>query len=868
MLYKTSKISKTKTITDPTNRNQGVYYFNNLNTFENNKRNALFGGPTDISGGSIFIKTRNKNVNDSIVGHITYTNTSGTVSASNEITNYEAWKAFNVSLQNWRSDNLINSTLDYTFVSNKIITGYMIKGDSVQNDASPKTWMLKAWNTNTEEWDTLDSQTNQPLSSGLPFFYSFVNETPYNIYRFEFTENCGNVEFIGVNSIQLFTGDTSIQPNEIIVEATNEDPLYFYRYLGTDDRNIEQCAVYTFTGTKKFTNTFNSAFTILYAEFDNIRNNFVIKYDTYNNINANYTFDQQQNDLISLATFQTSSDGSVNIPNYNNAIRNPDDVYFTLFEPLKTNRTYYSTAVCNNQIYVMGGSLVLAWNEAYTPFTNIWTSKTNIAAGRHYSTAQAIDTNVYYITGGASASTALLWNNEYDTIGDSWLNKTNIPVGVRESASTLVENNLIYVCGGTTASATYLMWHREWDKTNDVWTAKTNLPTIRGRHTYSNVANNLYAIGHQTLATTVINDMYSYVDMTWTSKTNRPRTGIGPSANVYSSKIYISGVTTITDVYDPSLDSWSTLENNLHINKVIGTDIVLHNNIMYYFDSTVATRCYPVYEGANFISNWSITTPIPSATQYTSTATHGKDIYVMFGQNDANNIQYNTISDSWSFKTAVTSRLLTTYGSASGPNAPQINSTIFNIPNYNIMSLYHIYTNNYIYKYFVISTPHASTIGTDLANNIYLFYTLDKVYKYEIETDTHTNKFTHNINMQTASCVGISMKNDIYLFGERNLINLNNCYHTFTDTIESKSSLVFSSSGVYRWAPASGSQNTIYYNKNNAMYMYTYNTITDAHNSSAIYSGPVKANPSTAILNNNFYILSGNNVDTQAFNMK
>jgi hypothetical protein len=122
--------------------------------------------------------------------------------------------------------------------------------------------------------------------------------------------------------------------------------------------------------------------------------------------------------------------------------------------------------------------------------------------------------------------------------------------------------------------------------------------------------------------------------------------------------------------------------------------------------------------------------------------------------------------------------------------------------------------------------------------------------------------------MPIASCVGISMKNDIYLFGAYNLINLNNCYHTFTDTIESKSSLVFSASGSYRYAPASGSQNTIYYNRNNSVFIYTYNIITDTHNSSAAYTGTVKANPSTAILNNNFYILSGSNVDTQAFNMK
>jgi hypothetical protein len=242
----------------------------------------------------------------------------------------------------------------------------------------------------------------------------------------------------------------------------------------------------------------------------------------------------------------------------------------------------------------------------------------------------------------------------------------------------------------------------------------------------------------------------------------------------------------------------------------------------------------------------------------------------MFGQNDANNIQYNTISDSWSFKTAVTSRMLVPYGSASGPNAPQINSTIFNIPNYNIMSLYHIYTNNYIYKNSVIYVSNYSTIGTDLANNIYLFYSTDKVYKYEIETDTHTNKCTYSINMIRSSGVGISMKNDIYIFGEYNLINLNNCYHTFTDTIESKSSLVFSASGPYpyRFAPASGSQNTIYYNRNGSGFIYTYNVLIDSHFSSPYYDGPAKLNPSTAILNNNFYILSGNNVNTQAFNMK
>lgn len=861
MLYKVAKINKTKTVVDPTNRNDHVYYFNNINNFDNNRRNAIIGGATDISGTPVYIKTRDKNVSGSIPFHNTYVSSIGIIEASNELSTYEAYNVCAGKMKVWRTNVIENSTWSYTFLSNNIVTEYMIVGDVLQGDASPSAWELTAWNNSTENWDLLDTQTNQALSSGIEYHYSFTNSTAYNKYKFTFFDNCGHESFLGVSVIQLFLGDTSILPNQIVVEASTENPLYFYRYLGTDENSVEQSAIYTFTENVSFTNTFNNAFTILYAIFDDLKNNFIIKYDSYTNINNMYTLEQQQNNLIPLATFQTSVDGYVGIPYYTTYIRNPDDVYFLSHPQLKTDRTYYTATTCNDKIYLMGGSVNLAWNEAYNLNTNSWESKTNIAVGRHYSTSQAIDDYVFYITGGSATTTALLWNSEYDTIGDAWLNKTNIPVGVRQSASTLVDNNLIYICGGTTASATYLMWHREWNKTNDVWTAKTNLPSIRGKHTYSNVDNNLYAIGHQTLSTTVINDMYSYADNTWTSKTNRPRTGIGPSANVYDDKIYVSGVTNITDVYDPSVDSWTTLENNLLANKVIGTEIILHNNILYQFDST-DTYSYPLYDNANFLSMCSTKTVIPLATVYTSSAVHGKDIYVMRGSNDVNNLQYNTIADAWSFKLPFVS--VTSY-SGGGSNVPQINSTIFILSAVNILALYSIYTNNYIYKY-IQANSGSITISYNLKNEIYIC--LPTTYtQYNIETDTEINKNWNSlINTVYATTESNCIKNDIYYMASHTDYFLNYSYLTYTDVWVLKTPLIYSVPGIYRRAPSSSYQNKIIYNENSNARMYSYDSITDTH--STEHRNGVKSNPSTAIVGNSFYLLSGNNTRTDLIPLK
>ncbi len=206
-----------------------------------------------------------------------------------------------------------------------------------------------------------------------------------------------------------------------------------------------------------------------------------------------------------------------------------------------------------------------------------------------------------------------------DASDDYWTTKTPLPIAMGTNAAAVVDGQ-IYVFGPDAEG--HILTYK-YDPSKDTCEAKASMPTSRRWFGLATYENKIYAIGG-TLSynansgnslLTGANEMYDPATDTWTQKTSMPTPRTQLQANTVLGKIYLIGglksnlptpsLTDITEIYNPSTDSWS--------------------------------------EGK----------PIPIATaSYASTALNGK-IYILAGSLDngqgfgyANQI-YDAATDSW-----------------------------------------------------------------------------------------------------------------------------------------------------------------------------------------------------------------------------
>ena len=174
-------------------------------------------------------------------------------------------------------------------------------------------------------------------------------------------------------------------------------------------------------------------------------------------------------------------------------------------------------------------------------------------------------------------------------LSNTWMTGTNMPQARQGAACGAIGNN-IYVCGGCTTSATssrgttFLNTSICYNAKTNTWSNTTipNMPGAKYEHVAAVVDNKLYAIGGFTSYTALSNAIYSYdpVKNAWTSKTATMSTALhSMGATVINNKIYVCGGATITTsgnswsptvtstavnnayVYDPSLDTWTSITN-------------------------------------------------------------------------------------------------------------------------------------------------------------------------------------------------------------------------------------------------------------------------------------------------------------------
>jgi MYXO-CTERM domain-containing protein len=207
-----------------------------------------------------------------------------------------------------------------------------------------------------------------------------------------------------------------------------------------------------------------------------------------------------------------------------------------------------------------------------------------------------------YKVGGYDGS-ARAYLDIYDIAGNSWSTGADLPA-VRYSLDCAVIDAKIYCAGGYSASAgtnsLYL-----YDIAGNSWSTGPTLPAAR--HGYAGVAlgGKYYVLGGMSGSTYVASvAVYDPVGGAWTSV---PDMSVGrryPMAGAMGGKLYVTGglmtsstAANTTDVYDPSLNSWSSAAPIPQPGWVRGADAVLHDRYLvvaggYFSDTTSSAYAY------------------------------------------------------------------------------------------------------------------------------------------------------------------------------------------------------------------------------------------------------------------------------------
>jgi N-acetylneuraminic acid mutarotase len=249
---------------------------------------------------------------------------------------------------------------------------------------------------------------------------------------------------------------------------------------------------------------------------------------------------------------------------------------------------------------------------------------------------------------------------------DAWTVKTALPKAAADLRAEVVSNR-IFVFG---PQITY-----EYDLSS--WIEKQPMPSTRDYFAAATYQNKIYCIGGRSNnGPSAANEAYNPASNSWESKQAMPTPRHGLEANVVNDKIYlISGLipetrwpnvnvdiyttyrlTNITEVYDPTTDTWETKapipEPAAHYSSAV------IDNKIYIFSShyNQATGTYDsltqIYDPAT--DTWSNGNPPPYAVEMagSTTVSNSGRIYLIGGRSSSLQVAYNQIYDfsthSWS----------------------------------------------------------------------------------------------------------------------------------------------------------------------------------------------------------------------------
>ena len=233
-------------------------------------------------------------------------------------------------------------------------------------------------------------------------------------------------------------------------------------------------------------------------------------------------------------------------------------------------------ALLNGEIYFVGGfnaaSDIVADVDVYNPGTDTWRKVASLPRPLHHPNVSAAGGRLYVV--GAlsglnfSADGATL---QYDPASNTWTQKAPLPAGSERGAAAVgTLGNLIYVAGGLRSGASVTDFSA-YDTSTDTWTGLARMTTSRDHLVGAVVGNRFFAIGGRSgSALRAQVEIFDPAAGTWSAGQPMPTPRGGCMGAAVDGRIVIvggegnaataSGVFDQSELYDPTSNTWSTLE--------------------------------------------------------------------------------------------------------------------------------------------------------------------------------------------------------------------------------------------------------------------------------------------------------------------
>ena len=263
---------------------------------------------------------------------------------------------------------------------------------------------------------------------------------------------------------------------------------------------------------------------------------------------------------------------------------------------LPTERESFATAVVDNKIYLIGGTLFenrwkklppgpygLSTVEVYDPQTNTWQRVADMPTLRHGAKAAAVN-GIIYVFGGYNGKDNQGVNRRfldiveaYDPQTDTWVRKQDMPVS-RFNFELGVAAGRVYLIGGSTGLG---QGHEQrtdrvdiYDPATDTWMAGRKMPTRRDPIGVEVVSNRIYVIGGYGWPQILNNpgpfltsiEEYNPITNQWRQKNDMLALRTSFGTVVAKDGIYIIGgvdefrkYLATVDVYHPQTQAWSDI---------------------------------------------------------------------------------------------------------------------------------------------------------------------------------------------------------------------------------------------------------------------------------------------------------------------
>jgi len=232
------------------------------------------------------------------------------------------------------------------------------------------------------------------------------------------------------------------------------------------------------------------------------------------------------------------------------------------------------------KIYFMGGEIGSTCSNnviEYDISTNLWQPKSPMPSLRE-SFMMTVCNNKIYVIGGSDCSSNNYLNNceEYNPLTDTWTIKSTMPTS-RRSSYIFSVNNKIYVLAGTTIGGLLTDAVEEFDPASNTWTTKMSFPNARTHAAFDTSNGKIYFMGgdipNSNNSSTLL-DIYNTTTNSWNSGFlpvgRRSAIGLNVKDNIY----LIGGTgTNSVDIYDINTTLWRSvrpINNSTDDNEVVG----------------------------------------------------------------------------------------------------------------------------------------------------------------------------------------------------------------------------------------------------------------------------------------------------------